>query len=61
MCTLWLSDWAVPGPDRAVLGMFSARPSVSESHPIEATGRELRRLFSWVQSDDDYTEGTAAR
>ena len=31
-------------------------------HPIEATGRELRKLMSWVKShDDDYVEGTAAR
>ncbi|GAB2711507.1 ketol-acid reductoisomerase [Arthrobacter bambusae] len=40
---------------------FEALRKKAESHPIEATGRELRRLFSWVQSDDDYTEGTAAR
>jgi ketol-acid reductoisomerase len=34
----------------------------SESHPIEATGRELRKLMSWVKShDNDYVEGTAAR
>jgi ketol-acid reductoisomerase len=34
----------------------------SESHPIEQTGRELRKLMAWVKShDDDYTEGTAAR
>ncbi|GAB7190514.1 ketol-acid reductoisomerase [Kineococcus sp. NUM-3379] len=33
-----------------------------EQHPIEATGRELRKLMSWVKSDDsDYVEGTAAR
>ncbi|MGM0929223.1 MAG: ketol-acid reductoisomerase [Actinomycetota bacterium] len=32
-----------------------------EDHPIEATGRELRKLFSWIKSDDDYTEGVAAR
>jgi ketol-acid reductoisomerase len=32
-----------------------------EQHPIEATGRDLRKLMSWVQSSDDYTEGTAAR
>jgi ketol-acid reductoisomerase len=31
-------------------------------HPIEATGKELRKLMSWVKSsDDDYTEGSAAR
>ena len=33
-----------------------------EQHPIEATGRELRKLMGWVKSsDDDYVEGTAAR
>ncbi|WP_138443372.1 ketol-acid reductoisomerase [Sinomonas susongensis] len=32
-----------------------------EDHPIEATGRELRKLFSWIKSDDDYTEGSVAR
>jgi ketol-acid reductoisomerase len=33
-----------------------------EQHPIEGTGRELRKLMSWVKShDDDYTEGTATR
>ncbi|MEW1954089.1 ketol-acid reductoisomerase [Terrabacter sp. NPDC080008] len=31
-------------------------------HPIEATGRELRKLMAWVkQTDSDYTEGSAAR
>ena len=25
------------------------------------TGRELRKLFSWIKSDDDYTEGSVAR
>jgi ketol-acid reductoisomerase len=34
----------------------------AEKHPIEAVGRELRELMSWVKShDDDYVEGTAAR
>ena len=32
-----------------------------ESHPIEATGRHLRSLFAWEQTDEDYQEGTAAR
>lgn len=32
-----------------------------EAHPIEATGRELRKMFSWVAADDDYTEGSVAR
>ena len=31
-------------------------------HPIEATGKELRKMFSWLKSsDDDYVEGSAAR
>jgi len=41
---------------------FKALREAGERHPIEATGRELRKLMSWVQSDDDdYVEGTAAR
>ncbi len=39
---------------------FRALREKSEAHPIEATGRELRGLMSWVHSDDDY-QGTAAR
>jgi ketol-acid reductoisomerase len=32
-----------------------------EQHPIESTGRDLRKLMSWIQQQDvDYT-GTAAR
>jgi ketol-acid reductoisomerase len=31
-------------------------------HPIEGTGRELRKLMAWVkQTDSDYVEGSAAR
>jgi ketol-acid reductoisomerase len=41
---------------------FKALRTKGEQHPIEATGRELRKLMSWVKSaDGDYTEGTAAR
>ncbi len=32
-----------------------------EQHPIEAVGRELRGMMSWVKKADDYNEGTAAR
>ncbi|MBA3781138.1 MAG: ketol-acid reductoisomerase [Nocardioides sp.] len=33
-----------------------------EQHPIEQTGRELRKLMAWVKShDSDYVEGTSAR
>ena len=41
---------------------FKELRAKGEAHPIEATGRELRKLMSWVKShDDDYVEGTAAR
>ncbi|MGY5317621.1 ketol-acid reductoisomerase [Neomicrococcus lactis] len=32
-----------------------------EDHPIESTGRELRKMFSWVAANDDYQEGSVAR
>lgn len=41
---------------------FKSLRAAGEAHPIEATGRELRKLMSWVKtSDSDYVEGTAAR
>jgi ketol-acid reductoisomerase len=40
---------------------FLALRKKGEEHPIEETGRELRALFSWRKSDDDYTEGSVAR
>ncbi|HST80927.1 MAG TPA: ketol-acid reductoisomerase [Kineosporiaceae bacterium] len=41
---------------------FKALRTKGEQHPIEATGRELRKLMSWVKStDSDYVEGTATR
>lgn len=41
---------------------FKRLRAEGESHPIEATGRELRKLMSWVKTQDkDYKEGTAAR
>jgi len=42
---------------------FAALRAKGEQHPIEATGRKLRGLMSWVnnEADTDYTEGTAAR
>jgi len=41
---------------------FKALRAKGEQHPIEATGRELRKLMAWVDSGDtDYTEGTASR
>ncbi|MDN6521520.1 MAG: ketol-acid reductoisomerase, partial [Yaniella sp.] len=41
---------------------FKELRAKEEQHPIEETGRELRKMFSWLaETDDDYTEGTAAR
>lgn len=40
---------------------FKRLRAEGENHPIEATGRELRKLFSWMKASDDYTEGNAAR
>jgi ketol-acid reductoisomerase len=40
---------------------FQALRAKGEAHPIEAVGRELRKLFSWIKSSDDYQEGSAAR
>ena len=41
---------------------FTAFREKGEQHPIEKTGRELRKLMAWVKSHDtDYVEGTAAR
>jgi ketol-acid reductoisomerase len=41
---------------------FKALRAKGEQHPIEETGRELRKLMAWVESGDgDYVEGTAAR
>jgi ketol-acid reductoisomerase len=41
---------------------FMALRAKGAAHPIEATGRGLRDLMSWVKShDDDYVEGSASR
>ncbi len=41
---------------------FKELRAKGEQHPIEGTGRELRKLMAWVKDDDtDYTEGTATR
>jgi ketol-acid reductoisomerase len=40
---------------------FTALRAKAEQHPIEEVGKRLRGLMSWVTTDDDYTEGTAAR
>ncbi|RGE23668.1 ketol-acid reductoisomerase [Leucobacter sp. wl10] len=40
---------------------FQALRAKEESHPIEKTGGELRKLFAWQQQDSDYVDGSAAR
>jgi ketol-acid reductoisomerase len=41
---------------------FKELRTKGEVHPIEETGRDLRKLMAWVKDDDsDYTEGTATR
>ncbi len=42
---------------------FKELRAKGEAHPIEATGRELRKLFAWVSDEgtEDYTEGSVAR
>ncbi|MCR1782613.1 ketol-acid reductoisomerase [Nocardioides carbamazepini] len=40
---------------------FVALREKGAQHPIEAVGKTLRSHFSWAQSDDDYTEGSAVR
>ena len=40
---------------------FKALRAKGEQHPIEAVGRDLLAMMSWVKAKDDYTEGTAAR
>ena len=52
----FMDDQAAGAPE------FKKLRAAGESHPIEKTGRELRQMFSWLKdTDDDYTEGTAAR
>ena len=51
-----MADQAAGAPE------FTALRAKAEAHQIEAVGRELRGMMSWVAaSDDDYVEGTAAR
>ncbi|MDM4762659.1 ketol-acid reductoisomerase [Galbitalea sp. SE-J8] len=40
---------------------FLALREKEAQHPIEVTGKELRALFAWKQTDADYVEGSAAR
>lgn len=40
---------------------FKELRAKEEAHPIEAVGRELRKMFAWNQASDDYREGHAQR
>jgi ketol-acid reductoisomerase len=42
---------------------FKSLRAKGETHPIEAVGRELRKMFSWMKNTnkDDYQEGSASR
>ena len=41
---------------------FTALRDKGAKHPIEGTGKELRKLMAWVKdTDSDYVEGSAAR
>ena len=52
----FIDDQDAGGPE------FAELRTKGETHPIEQTGRELRKLMAWVKShDSDYVEGTAAR
>jgi ketol-acid reductoisomerase len=53
----FIADQDAGGPE------FRELRAKAEQHPIEATGRQLRGLMSWVNADADadYTEGSAAR
>ena len=50
----FIDDQDAGGPE------FAELRKKGETHPIEQTGRELRKLMAWVKShDSDYVEGTA--
>ena len=52
----FIDDQDAGGPE------FKAFRAKEEQHPIEQTGRELRKLMAWVKShDSDYVEGSSAR
>nr|WP_152909625.1 ketol-acid reductoisomerase [Pseudactinotalea sp. HY160] len=41
---------------------FKALRAKGEAHPIETTGKELRKMFAWVKpTDNDYVEGHVGR
>ncbi|MDO5699851.1 MAG: ketol-acid reductoisomerase [Bowdeniella nasicola] len=40
---------------------FTRLREEGQQHPVEETGRKLRKLFSWKNTDTDYVDGSAAR
>lgn len=41
---------------------FTELRAKGQNHPVEAVGKDLRKLFSWVKpTDSDYVEGSASR
>ncbi len=52
----FIDDQDAGGPE------FTALREKGAQHPIEGTGKELRKLMAWVKdTDSDYVEGSAAR
>ena len=52
----FIDDQDAGGPE------FKALREKGAQHPIEGTGKELRKLMSWIkETDSDYVEGSAAR
>lgn len=40
---------------------FKRLRAEGQNHPIEKVGQEIRKMFAWKQTDEDYTDGEAAR
>ncbi|WP_245708758.1 hypothetical protein [Ruania alba] len=56
LCERFIADQDAGAPE------FKELRAKGEQHPIEATGRELRKMFSWMkETDADYVEGSAGR
>lgn len=51
----FMEDQAAGAPE------FKELRAKEEQHSIEQTGKELRKLFAWQQTDEDYVDGSAAR
>lgn len=51
----FIDDQDAGGPE------FKELRQAGEDHPIEKVGVELRKMFAWKSTDEDYTDGSAAR